>query len=149
MSADIREVPAEKLTPADTRLEALFDDLEKESLKTLEEAARQIVTLSTALLAAFFGLLAFKDVPAFLTYADVKVLAALSLGGFFSALFYALDAVLPRRYTFAHADLTEKRRTLETMLSLKQTAVRRASWAFGIATLLMLAAALDILLFHI
>ena len=51
------------LSPEDERLDKLFDEMETGSLKTLEDAARQIITLSTTLLGAFFGLLAFKDAP--------------------------------------------------------------------------------------
>ena len=56
-------VESSPLSPEDERLDKLFDEMEQGSLKTLEDAARQIITLSTALLGAFFGLLAFKDAP--------------------------------------------------------------------------------------
>ena len=86
----VKSVP---LSPEDERLDKLFDEMEQGSLKTLEDAARQIITLSTTLLSAFFGLLAFKDAPAYLKFLDVKVLGMLAAGTFFVALLFALLAI--------------------------------------------------------
>ena len=137
------------LSPEDERLDKLFDEMEQGSLKTLEDAARQIITLSTTLLAAFFGMLAFKDAPAYLKFVDVKVLGVLAAGSFFVSLLFALLAISPKRYAFPRASLTEKRNILNEMLSRKHNAVNLAAWLFGLGALLMLAAALDILLFRI
>ena len=133
------------LSPEDERLDKLFDEMETGSLKTLEDAARQIITLSTTLLGAFFGLLAFKDTPSYLGYTEVKIVGTLALISFMAALYFALRAVAPKRYTFSHANLTAKRKIVEEMLTDKHRAVNRASWIFGFGALLMLAAALDIL----
>ena len=140
---------ASPLSQEDERLDKLFDEMEQGSLKTLEDAARQIITLSTTLLGAFFGLLAFKDAPAYLKFVDVKVLGVLASGSFFVALLFALLAVSPKRYGFARASLTEKRKVLDEMLQRKHNSVIWASWIFGLGALLMLAAALDILLLRI
>lgn len=137
------------LSESDERLEKLFDEMESGSLETLENAARQIITLSTALLGAFFGLLAFKDAPAYLGFVEIKVIGALALTAFLLSLFLALRAVSPRRYDFPRASLTAKRKALNEMLQRKQGSVVWASWTFGAGALLMLAAALDILIFRI
>ena len=142
-------VESSPLTPDDERLDRLFDEMETGSLKTLEDAARQIITLSTALLGAFFGLLAFKDAPLYLKVLDVKVLGVLASGSFFVSLLFALLAVSPKRYDFARASLTEKRKVLDEMLHRKHSSVNWASWIFGLGALLMLAATLDILLLRI
>ncbi|MGQ9833822.1 MAG: hypothetical protein ACUVRJ_08530 [Candidatus Villigracilaceae bacterium] len=142
-------VPSSPLSAQDERLEKAFDEMEQGSLKTLEDAARQIITLSTALLGAFFGLLAFKDAPAYLGFVEVKVIGAGALLAFMLALFFALVAVSPKRYNFARASLTEKRGILNGMLNRKHRFVRLAAWTFGAGALLMLAAALDILIFRI
>ncbi|MBE0671404.1 MAG: hypothetical protein IH588_12510 [Anaerolineales bacterium] len=133
------------LSPEDERLDKLFDEMETGSLKTLEDAARQIITLSTTLLGAFFGLLAFKDAPTYLGFFDVKVIGTLALISFMAALYFALQAVSPKRYTFSHANLTAKRKILEELLTHKHGMVNRASWIFGFGAFLMLVAALDIL----
>ena len=132
-------------TPEDERLDKLFDEMEQGSLKTLEDAARQIITLSTTLLGAFFGLLAFKDTPDYLKFVDVKALGVLASGLFFVSLLFALLAISPKRYNFPRASLTQKRKTLNLMLDRKHNSVKWASWTFGFGALLMLAAALDIL----
>lgn len=143
------EVPSEKLSSSDERLEKLFDEMEKDSLKTLEDAARQIITLCTTLLAAFFGLLALKDAPAYLGALEVKLLAGLALGGFFLAALFAFRAVLPREYSFSANDLTGKRHILSSLLNIKKKAVYTAGYLFVVSTLLMLMCALSILIFHI
>lgn len=142
-------VPSSPLSAQDERLEKLFDEMEQGSLKTLEDAARQIITLSTALLGAFFGLLALKDAPAYLGFTEIKVIGAGALLAFFVALFFALAAVSPKRYKFVRASLTEQRAILDRMLNLKRKFVGLASWTFAIGALLMLSAALDILICRI
>lgn len=142
-------VSSSLLTDSDERLEKLFDEMEQGSLKTLEDAARQIITLSTALLGAFFGLLAFKDAPAYLGFLEIKIIGTGALLAFLVSLFCALVAVSPKRYNFPRASLTMKRQLLDEMLNRKHSAVTWASWIFGLGALLMLAAALDILIFRL
>ena len=149
LAEDEIEAVASPLSPQDEQLSALFDKLESGSLETLEDAARQIITLSTALLAAFLGLLAFKDMAAYLGFLEIKIIGAGTLLAFFFSLFAALIAVSPKRYDFPRASLTAKRTALDAMLKRKQDAVVWASWIFGIGALLMLAAALDILIFRL
>lgn len=138
-------VESAPLSPEDERLDKLFDEMETGSLKTLEDAARQIITLSTTLLGAFFGLMAFKDAPTYLRFFEIKVIGTLALTCFMAALYFALQAVSPKRYTFSHANLTAKRKILEEMLAHKHEMVNGASWIFGSGAFLMLVAALDIL----
>ncbi|MBX3038594.1 MAG: hypothetical protein KF758_16910 [Anaerolineales bacterium] len=138
----VKSVP---LSQEDERLDKLFDEMETGSLKTLEDAARQIITLSTTLLGAFFGLLAFKDAPSYLGFMEIKIIGTLALVSFMAALYFALQAVSPKRYKFSHANLTAKRKILEEMLAHKHGMVNRASWIFGFGAFLMLVAALDIL----
>lgn len=146
---DVIEVTSRPFTAGDERLVKLFDELENQSMETLESAARQIVTLSTTLLAAFFGLLSLKDAPAFLGFLEVKIIAAAALLGFILALAFALTAILPRHYEFSYADLSAKRAALKTMLSIKRNGVWISGIIFGVSVLAMLLAALDILFFHI
>ena len=138
-------VESAPLSPEDERLDKLFDEMETGSLKTLEDAARQIITLSTTLLGAFFGLLAFKDAPSYLGYMEVKIIGTLALISFMVALFFALQAVSPKSYKFSRANLTAKKKILGEMLAHKHKMVNRASWIFGFGAFLMLVAALDIL----
>ena len=142
-------VESTPLSAEDERLDKLFDEMEQGSLKTLEDAARQIITLSTALLGAFFGLMAFKDAPSYLGFFEIKLIGALALISFLMALFFALLAVSPKRYDYPRASLTAKRKILEEMLTNKHQAVKMSAWIFGFGAFLMLMAALDILIFRI
>lgn len=142
-------VESSPLTLEDERLDKLFDEMETGSLKTLEDAARQIITLSTTLLGAFFGLLAFKDAPTYLGFFEVKLIGALALISFLAALFFALQAVSPKRYEYSRASLTAKQKILEDMLTHKHQMVNKAAWIFGLGAMLMLIAALDILIFRL
>jgi hypothetical protein len=143
------QVESSPLTADDERLEKLFDEMESGSLETLENAARQIITLSTALLGAFFGLLAFKDAPTYLGFVEIKAIGAIALIAFLSSLLLALRAVSPYPYEFPQASLTAKRKVLDELLIRKQDSLSLASWIFGIGAFLMLVAALDILIFRI
>ena len=132
-----------EMTDADRRLIAFVQKLEDGSVDTLEAAARQIITLVTSLMALFLGILAFKDSPDFLVFSDVKLIGAAALGGLIAALFFALDAVLPREHN--PQDLAAMREMLVDLLRYKRNALRRAMLAFGAAALLLLALMLDIL----
>lgn len=94
-------------------------------------------------------MLAFKDAPAYLGFLEIKVIGTGALLAFFAALFFALVAVSPKRYNFSRASLTAKRGILDEMLARKHKFVGLASWTFAFGALLMLAAALDILIFRI
>jgi len=131
-------VPPQALTPADQRLDDLFDRLEAQSITTIEGHARHLVTLSTTLLAAFFGLLSLNERPAFLNQTLVQILAGLAAVAFFAALLFALDALRPQRYAAPRADLTAKRQILENLLRRKTAALALATMAFGLAVALML-----------
>lgn len=109
-------------------MDALFDEMEQGSLKSLRDAARQIITLSTTLLDAFFGLLAFKDALEYLIYIKIMIIGAGASLAFLIALFIALSAVSPKRYDFPYASLTQKRIILNDMLALKHKFV---GWLHG------------------
>lgn len=148
-STDELFVESSPLSSEDERLDKLFDEMEQESLKTLENAARQIITLSTTLLGAFFGLLAFKDAPSYLNFLEIKIIGTAALLAFLAALFFALRVVLPKQYEYPRASLTAKRLILNDMLQNKYRAANMSAWFFGIGASLMLVAALDILIFRI
>ncbi len=132
-------VESAPLSPADERLVGYFRDLEQKSLETLEGAARQLITLVTTLLGLFFGVLAFKDNPAYLALPAVRVLGGLSAGLYVLALFLALDVVMPRRLEVPIADLTRMRRLLRGLFDRKSRSLLWAQVAFALGTLALLA----------
>jgi len=133
------------LSPEDEGLNNLFDEMERTSLKTLEDAARQIITLSTTLLGAFFGLLAFKDAPSYLSYIEIKIIGTLALISFMAALIFSLRTISPQQYTYSQANLSAKRKILEELFKHKHGMVTRASRVFGSGVFLMLVVALIVL----
>ena len=73
-STDEIFVESSPLAPEDERLDKLFDEMESGSLKTLEDAARQIITLSTTLLGAFFGPTVRRLIPqAYIEYVVIGI----------------------------------------------------------------------------
>ncbi len=138
-------VPSAPLSPADENLLEYFQDLERASLKTLEEAARQLITLVTALLGLFFGVMAFRDAPAYLASTAVQALGAAAVVFYVLTLFLALDVVMPRRFERPAADLTAMRAVLQRLFARKSRSLRGAQLAFALATLFLLALILALL----
>jgi hypothetical protein len=129
---------SEPLTKADEDLLAYFKDLEQKSLESIEGAARQIINLVTTLLGLFFGVLAFKDDPSYLALNSIKVSGVLSAGSYITALFLALDVVMPRRIDIPTADLVAMRQLLLKLFDRKNRSLLWAQIAFGCGTLFLL-----------
>ncbi|MBI4759868.1 MAG: hypothetical protein ACOYYF_06465 [Chloroflexota bacterium] len=125
---------SEPLSKADEDLLDYFKNIEKNSLDTLESAARQIISLVTTLLGLFFGVLAFKDNPAYLGMDAIRLAGALSAGMYIAALFFALDVVMPRRLDIPSADLDAMKQLLITLFDRKNRSLLWAQIAFGIGT---------------
>jgi hypothetical protein len=126
------------LSKADDNLLDYFKDIESKSLDTLDNAARQIISLVTTLIGLFFGVLAFKDNPSYLASTAVKLLGAASTGLYLAALFFALDVVMPRRLDIPSADLTRMQRLLRNLFDHKNRSLLWAQAAFGVGTLCLL-----------
>jgi hypothetical protein len=122
----------------DEQLITFFEELKRNSLDTLEAAARQIIGLVTTLLGLFFGILAFKDNPEFLQHASVRLCGAFSAVGFVAALFLALNVVMPRAWQVPEYNLTKMRKFLRCLLRRKSASLKLAQIAFGAGTLFML-----------
>jgi hypothetical protein len=134
------------LNRVDEDLLDYFKNLEKNSLESIENAARQIISLVTTLLGLFFGVLAFKDNPSYLAIVGVKICGVLSAGFYISALFFALDVVMPRRIDIPAADLDAMRRLLLNLFDRKNRSLLWAQVVFGAGTLFLLAVILFLLL---
>ena len=134
-SEEIIAVESSALEDGDEKLFQFFQEIQKDSLKTLEEAGRQIISLSTTLLGLFFGVLAFASSPAYLAFHEIKFLGAFSAGALLAGLFFALDVVMPRMIQIPQSDLTEMRATLEKLYRRKSRSLEWAQIAFGCGTL--------------
>ena len=135
---EIVSVEAGPLDEADKELHEFFQNVQKDSLKTLEEAARQMIGLSTTLLGLYFGVLAFQDVPGFWGETGIKLLGAFSAGAFLAGLFFALDVIMPREIAIPTADLTRMRALLEKLYKRKSRSLQWAQYAFGCGALYLL-----------
>jgi hypothetical protein len=138
MNAETPAAESARLNKADEDLLDYFKNLERNSLDAIENAARQVITLVTTLLGLFFGILAFKDNPTYLSLGSIKLFGALSAGLFIMALFFALDVVIPRRFDIPAADITAMQKLLLGLFERKSRSLQWAQLAFGVGTLCLL-----------
>jgi hypothetical protein len=99
----------------------------------IESAAREIVGLVTALYTVLFGVLALAGdpLPAYMKLAAVRWLgafAALALG---LTLASALVVVMPARYEYASASLTQQKQVFDRILQRKSGWLTTALICFG------------------
>ena len=134
-------------TLEERKLLAFFATLEQESLTRLEDAARQIIGLVTALLTLAVGLLALGGDPVapLLAARPVLVASGVTLAALLLALIASLDVVVPAGYRYRAASLADRRVAWQQMLERKSDGLRAAVVFFGIA-MLGLAALIGLLL---
>lgn len=139
---------ASPLSAEDKALIDFFAGLRRNSLDTLEAAARQLIGLVTTLLGLFFGVLAFKDEPAYLATLTVQVIGTLSALGYIVTLFTALAVVLPRHLDIPQYDLTAMRELLSDLYKHKSRYLSIAQFSFALGTLALFALIIA-LLYHL
>src|SRR4051812_10873067 len=105
-------------TDEETALVRFFQKQEETSVEHLEEAARQIIQLVTALYGVIFGVLALgaDKVGAELHTPLVLALGIFAVLAFLVALLAALWAVLPQPYHYRPASLTDKKASYAQMI---------------------------------
>jgi hypothetical protein len=132
---NVVEPESRRFTQEEHKLLAFFDTLEQESLTRLEDAARQIIGLVTALLTLAVGLLALGGEPVapLLAAQPVLVAGAATLAALLLALIAALDVVLPAAYRYRAASLDDRRTAYQQMLERKGDGLRAAVVFFGLA----------------
>src|SRR5438552_1295444 len=109
-AGEIKDLGERLPTEDDQRLLQIFDKIEESSSEHLDEGARQIIQLVTALYGVIFGVLALgaDKVGAELHVSLVLGLGIFAVLAFFVALLAALWAVLPQPYYYRPANLTDK-----------------------------------------
>ena len=127
-----------QLNPEELQLIDFFAGLRRNSIESIEAAARQLIGLVTTLLGLFFGVLAFKDQPTYLANTEIKVVGLLAAVGYIFTLFAALNVVMPRKLEIPQYDLTAMRELLESLFDHKSTFLRTAQLNFAFATLALL-----------
>lgn len=123
--------------PADVAaLRAWFTAQESQSLERLEAGAQTLTQLVTGLYGVLFAVLAFSDMPAYLSTLGVRLCGTISVVSFFGALVAALYTQLPRRYAQAEKYNVSQLQALKArMLRRKLWGVRIAGGCFGLGTL--------------
>ena len=124
-------------TPEEQALFAWFSEQQKDPAKPLEEGARQIISLVTAIYSVIFGILAFADnpLPIYLTLPVVRGVGAVTVLSYLVALLAALVVVLPDDYRYARASKEQSLVVFEALLRRKSVGLRIAVLSFGIGTL--------------
>lgn len=132
------EIEVSPTDSADERLYDWFQDVEKETIKTFEDAARQLIGLITALLGLFFGVLAFGDNPTFLSFPIIKILGVLSSCALMGALFAALYVIYPQKIDIPLSNLTRMRQIRKEIYDRKNRNLKISLiiFAFGVVCLL-------------
>jgi hypothetical protein len=116
------------------KLKELFDELKKNQLTFLDEAAKRIIELSTGLLGVLFAVVAFgKDFPPpyFADATNVK-LAVATLTLFFLSLLIGFITVQPRNYRYYPNNLTQMEEELRKAIAFKVIFFQIASALFVI-----------------
>lgn len=134
-------------TPEETALNEWFAEQEKDPSKTLEEAAKQIIQLVSALYAVVFGILAFADNPAYLGLLMVRLSGTVVVLTYLIALISALFVVMPRRYTYASASQSQRQVVFDKIIERKANLLRIAWISFGLASIALAVLLLSILFY--
>lgn len=134
-------------TPEETALNEWFAEQEKDPSKTLEEAAKQIIHLVSALYAVVFGILAFADNPAYLGLLMVRLSGTVVVLTYLIALISALFVVMPRRYTYASASQNQRQIVFDKIIGRKANLLRIAWISFGLASIALAVLLLSILFY--
>lgn len=135
------------LSKEDEELLAYFTNIKRNSLETLENAARQLIGLVTTLLGVFFGVLALRGGSSAGQVAwEVKIFGALALVGYFAALWFALEVVMPRALEVPANNLSAMRKLLLELFERKSGSLRWAQTCFAAATLALLTVTLLLLI---
>jgi len=130
--------PGERRTDEQTRLIALFDELEKKQLEFLDQAGKRVIELSTGLLGVLFAVSAFGDKfpPPYLEDNNAaQWLAVFTLAFYVGAMLLAMWSVQPRQYRLYHHNLTEMKKTLDQIIVHKSRALRLAGVLFWLGSL--------------
>lgn len=124
-------------TAEEERLVELFAELEKKQLEFLDQAAKRIIELVTALLGILFAVIAFgSDFPPPYLAGNLfaKVMGLVSLGGYLLALLVSLWVLQPRDYKNYHYNLSGMEEELQRMIRRKSLPLTIAGILFGIGS---------------
>lgn len=131
---DVYEPPQRPETEAESALHGWWAEQRTKSVDNLEAAARQIITLCSALLTVLLGLMALSEatLPKHMTWSGIQWLSAIGIIGLFAALAFALFVIYPRSNLVTHNDPSAEKQAFNDLLLHKNRWLSRSLWAFGI-----------------
>ena len=137
---DIPMQQGQPLSDSEKRLNALFDEMDKNQGDFLDQAGKRVIELCTGLLGILFAVTAFgKDFPPpYLKdnkFTQILVVGVLAL--LVGALLCAVLTVQPRKYKFYEHNLTEMRNEWVKLFTYKSTWMKWANWLFFAGTVLL------------
>ncbi len=121
-------------TPQQRALREWFEQQVDNNMAQIEEGARQINQLVTAMFGVMFAVLAFGDSPDILQLLSVKVLGSLAVFAYFVALLASLDVLYPWASSFRKGNLKDMRETYDSILARKVRSLGIAMGGFGAGT---------------
>ncbi|MCI0581119.1 MAG: hypothetical protein L0332_32825 [Chloroflexi bacterium] len=130
-------LPTEKESASQTALARWFAEQHIKSVDNLEKAARQIITLCTALLGTLLGLMALTEetLPRHMQWSGIQWISGVGVVGLFAALACALYVVMPRPNPVSLNDPGSLQTAFAMLLARKQLGLRLAIIIFAIALL--------------
>jgi hypothetical protein len=140
MTSDPPILESRPPTAEEERLVDLFAEMESKQLEFLDEAAKRIIELVTALLGLLFAVIAFGSdfpPPYLVGHPFAQFVSGAALVCYLGALLVALWAVQPRTYRHDRHNLDEMRAELRQMIAHKARPLRVAGLLFGLASLLL------------
>jgi hypothetical protein len=127
-------------TDAQKRLASFFAEAESKQVDFLDEAAKRIIELTTALLGVLFAVVAFGDTfppPYLLNNPLAKFLSIVTLACYIVAMLLAFRAIQPRDYKLYRMNLDGMRDELDKIISHKKRPLWWAGALFWIASALL------------
>lgn len=133
-------LPTEKELVWQTALARWFAEQHLKSVDHLEAAARQMITLCTALLGTLLGVMALsaETLPGYMRWSGIQWLSGLGVVGLFAALACALYAVLPRPWPVNLNDPASLQAAFDKLLARKHWGVWLAGFIFAGAMLCLM-----------
>jgi hypothetical protein len=135
-------VTARKPSSEETRLAALFDDMESKQLEFIDESGKGMIERVITLLGILFAVTAFSNnfPPAYLKgNMPAKVLVIITLMLYLLSLWMSILATQPRRYQRSRYDLGKMRQTLDAIFAYKIRWLRWARLLFALGSVALAA----------
>lgn len=109
-------------------------DLVKNSIKSTEEAARQIIVGTSILVGLYFHAITYSDIRGSLTWWQVAIYF-LPIALWLASLWFTLSIFFPRRYTTNISSSEISKQTYEEIVDYKLKCLRVATIFLGLGIL--------------